>query len=346
MGQSLWSAAFIAKAFQTGQFSCRHKVLVQTSEHQPLKSQQASLSSPVTSAAVSNAVAAIGRNPLVSEKVGKAGGGDGDEPTPEEQFQVAMYRFSFFMCALSWLAVFNLDFLMTSGIDIIDGSLQVSILRAADVFAGLAACFAPTGSLIGVGVLLKLIGLVAMASSSVDAVEFQTLGKLAGPSCLVLLFAREIYWYGLTARGGLIVGVLTFAYVAFLRCNSVMSGVEQASMVTETMTSDKTFSIAEPLSPIGPPVVISGLGSLQSFVTAFSKVFDPVGEELDEEGEKGFKRSSRDLSESGFPSFKPDLSAWLPPVEKKTESQTSAVDADAKATTPVLKQDQNGGNIK
>lgn len=322
---------------QTDQFQVRHSLFVQTPEHQQLKSRRITLSSRHASAGASTAVAEIRGNPLVSEKKGRAGGGDGDEPTPEEQVQVAVYRLSLFMCALSWLAVFNLDFLMTSGIDIIDGSLQESILRAADFFAGVAACFVPTGSLIGAGVLLKLIGLAAMGSSNLDAVGFQTLGKLAGPTCLVLTFAREIYWYGLTVRGGLIVGALTFAYVALLRYSSLMSGGEPATMMTETLTSEDTFNIADPLSPIGPPVMISGLGSLQLFVTSFSKAFDPVGEELDEEGEKGFKRSSRNLSESGFPSFKPDVSAWLPPADKKTESQTSTTDAEAEVAPPAEK---------
>lgn len=316
-------------------------MLEQTSERQALKSQHIPLRLKVAAAATSTAAADIPRNPLVSDQVGKAGGGNGDEPTPEEQLQVAVYRLSLFVCALSWLAVFNLDFLMTSGVDIIDGSLQVSILKAADAFAGVAACFVPTGSLIGAGALLKLFGLAAIGSSCLDAVEFQALGKLAGPSCLVLIFAREIYWYGLAVRGGLIVGVLTFAYIALLRFNAPMSGVEQTSMVDP---STSTYWACSGTSPIGPPVVISGLGSLQTFVTAFSKAFDPVGEELDEEGEKGFKRSSRDLSESGFPSFKPDLSAWLPPAEKKTESQTT-IDADAEVVTP-MKNDQAGSSIK
>merc|ERR1712039_1126426 len=68
---------------------------------------------------------------------------------------------------------------------------------------------------------------------------------------------------------------------------------------------------------VGPPLLLSWIASTSLTVTAISKLWDPVGEDLDEEGEKWFKRSSRRLNESAFPSFNPDLSAWLPPVEQR-----------------------------
>ena len=90
--------------------------------------------------------------------------------------------------AIAWSAVFLLDFFMTSGVDIIDGSIQTSLLRLADFCAGIAACAVPIGSFTGAGVVLKATG-IAAASPGVGQ-----LAALAGSACFVLIFAREIVW--------------------------------------------------------------------------------------------------------------------------------------------------------
>ena len=82
--------------------------------------------------------------------------------------------------ALCWTLVYHLDFLMTSGISIIDGSIQASFhgrngtilstwffckasaLALADVAAALAVLFVPLGSRLLAAVVFRLLGLSAL----------------------------------------------------------------------------------------------------------------------------------------------------------------------------------------
>mmetsp|Transcript_95171 Transcript_95171/g.268945 ORF Transcript_95171/g.268945 Transcript_95171/m.268945 type:complete len:372 (+) Transcript_95171:69-1184(+) len=311
-------AGFIARHPQAGLRTSHGSISPRLLSHRVPRGDEARI---VTAASASIA-AEMGGNPLITDKKGRAGGdGDGDGPTPLQLLQVVVYRFALIVAALCWSTVVTLDFFMTSGIDMIDGSVQASCLNAGDFCAGVAACAVPTGSLIGAGALLRLLGLAAIGSTGLSAVGLGALGALAGPACALLILAREIFWYGVVARGGTATGVLAFAAVALLRYTALEPGAAVDG------------SDVAGLSPVGPPVPLGFLASTSLFNTAFSKLFDPVGEDLDEEGEKWFKRSSRDLTESGFPSFKPDLSPWLPPVNL-SDSRGPAEDSEGAAVPP------------
>ncbi|CAE8735619.1 unnamed protein product [Polarella glacialis] len=176
-------------------------------------------------------------------KAGKAGGGGGGGPTPGERLQVLSYRIAFFLAACSWAVTYTLDFLMTSGVNIIDPGMQKAALEAGDLCAGVAALAAPTGSLLVFGAALKLFGISTVACTLLGATGAAKVGSLLGPACVVLLCAREIYWFGLSSRTDAVLALLMFITVTILRGNLVLTGIglEAGAALTGTNARDVTL---------------------------------------------------------------------------------------------------------
>lgn len=239
-------------------------------------------------------------NVLVGKK-GRAGGGGDGGPTPAEQLQVTVYRATLIAAAIGWWIAYTLDFFMTSGISIIDGSIQASALQVADVCAGIAAMTAPTGSAVAAGYLLKLLG-AAAASGALGAIGPGALATAAGPACVVLICAREIFWFGLAYKLDAAVGVLVFTAIALLRATAGAAPGGAMPPVPPPLPPDALEAplldigdISGEVLPVGPPVPLAFVASVSLTVVAFSKVFEPIGEDLDEDGEQWAKRSSRPL---------------------------------------------------
>lgn len=223
---------------------------------------------------------------------GEGGEGGKDEELREphsgvEQAQVLVYRLSLIIAAVCWVLSYTLDFFMTGGIDSIDGNLQAMLLATADVSAGVAALLAPTGSRVLVGALLKGLGFAALAAAflgvaSPGGAESVGPGALAGPACIVLICAREIYWFGLGYKVDAAWALASFTLVLLLRASAspALGGAAPAVLVATEAT------------PVGPPIPLSFISTASLFVLAFGKIFEPVGEDLDEEGEQWAKRSS------------------------------------------------------
>lgn len=274
--------------------------------------------SPAKSLRNAVATADLPGNPLISEKKGRAGGGgDGDEPTPLETLQVLIYRGTLIVVAGNLYQLLTLDFF--GSVDP-SGSQQLACMQQADLFSGAAAFVAPSGSLIGLGLVLRAFGLAAMASKGFTFLGLGLLGKVAGPVCLLLILAREIYWYGVEFRGGLVLAIPAFAAIAVLRSQeSPLPGNLEAIDYGTSYSSADLPQMVEP-HEVGPPLPLSFLTATVIFTVAVSKVFDPIALDLDEEGNMFTKKSSRDLKESGFPNFQPDLSEWLPPATAPEDS--------------------------
>lgn len=271
----------------------------------------------VALSAASATVAARSEPPLpLTGKVGKAGGDDGDGPTPAEQVQVVSYRLAIIFIALSWWAAYTLDFFMVSGINFIDPGLQKSILEFADLCAGLAALTVPTGSALLAGVLLRILGISAIASVLLGATGAAKAGSLLGPACVMLVCAREVFWFGLASKADAALTVLLFVVVTALRATLVVDGIAPQASTSNTGTNGRDITLLRDnelqwlsrwqelelppyegsVPPVGPPLLVSFLISSSTSVLAFSKVVRPIGEDLDEEGEQFFKRSSGSLT--------------------------------------------------
>jgi len=202
-----------------------------------------------------------------------------------DTLQVVVYRLALVVAASAWFAVYSLDFFMTSGIDIIDGSVQASALSLFDLCAGVAALLAPTGSLVLAGAVLRAVGATALFGIALSATGAGSAGSLLGPACIILVFAREIYWFGIWYKSDCLVGILVFAGVFFLRLSALDQGM-----------GDVLSSVDGGVAPVGPPVPLSFIGATSMFVSGVGKLFEPLGEDLDEEGEQWAKRSSTPLN--------------------------------------------------
>ncbi|CAE8613456.1 unnamed protein product [Polarella glacialis] len=258
-------------------------------------------------------------------KAGKAGGGGGGGPTPGERLQVLSYRIAFFLAACNWAVTYTLDFLMTSGVNIIDPGMQKAALEAGDLCAGVAALAAPTGSLLVFGAALKLFGISTVACTLLGATGAAKVGSLLGPACVVLLCAREIYWFGLSSRTDAVLALLMFITVTILRGNLVLTGIglEAGAALTGTNARDVTLLRENELQwlsrwqelelppytgsvpPVGPPLVVSFLTSATIQVLSFGKLVIPIRDDLNEGGEKPLTPLGEDeVSESKF--YKPE----------------------------------------
>jgi len=255
--------------------------------------------------------------PNLKGKLGKAGGGGSGGPTPAEQLQVFLYRCFLVFAALSCWAVYGLDFFMTSGVDLIDPGWQKSALEFGDLTAGLAALVVPTGSLILVSILLKALGTVTVISVLVGSSGAAKVGSLFGPLCCLLLCGREIYWFGLSYKLDASFSAALWIAVLVLRGSLVTNGIESQPMSanTSTGTDGRDLSLLRenelqwlsrwqelelpPYSgsvpPVGPPLVVSVPLSASMSVLALGKLFQPISEDLDEEGQQFMKRSSLGL---------------------------------------------------
>lgn len=219
------------------------------------------------------------------------GGNDEDVREPHSGFelaQVLVYRLSLIVAGVCWVLSYTLDFFMTGGIDSIDGNLQAMLLATADISAGVAALLAPTGSRVLAGALLKALGFAALAASflgvaSPGGAEGVGPGAVAGPACIILICAREIYWFGLAYKVDGAWALASFTLVLLLRASAspALGGAAAAVLVA-----------TEEATPVGPPIPLSFVTTASLFVLAFGKIFEPVGEDLDEEGEQWAKRSS------------------------------------------------------
>lgn len=203
---------------------------------------------------------------------------------------------------------------MTSGITIIDGSTQTLALTLADVSAGMAALAVPTGSALLAGALLRLLGASAIGATALGFAVPGMFGSVLGPACLVVIAAREIFWFGLAYKADAACAVLIFLAVALLRTSVVAEPVGPSTKLAELSPVvspapegrgsnldlanryvEALATIPGEVQPIGPPVPLSFVASVSLTTLSFGKVFEPIGEDLDEEGEQWAKRSSRSL---------------------------------------------------
>eukprot|EP00929_Paragymnodinium_shiwhaense_P027873 TRINITY_DN16264_c0_g1_i1.p1 TRINITY_DN16264_c0_g1~~TRINITY_DN16264_c0_g1_i1.p1 ORF type:complete len:338 (-),score=71.97 TRINITY_DN16264_c0_g1_i1:28-1041(-) len=226
---------------------------------------------------------------LVAEKRKSRRGGGGGGPSPQDQAQVVVYRLALILTALSWGACYTLDFFMTSGVALIDGSWQAAALRSADVFAAVAALAAPMGSTVLAEACLRLAGGATLLAAAIGLNAPGLVASVAGPICIVLVAAREIYWFGLSFKGDAAAAVAAYSIIAALRLASALDETRAAAPVAAELAA------MEEVQPIGPPVALSFGASLSLNVMSFGKLFEPLGEDLDEEGEQWAKASSRSL---------------------------------------------------
>lgn len=191
------------------------------------------------------------------------------------QAQVLIYRFALLGVSLGWGLAYNLSFLASSGLQVDDGSIQAMALAAADASAGLAASVVPVGSAFLAGVLLRLLGVSTIAAAIVNAGQ-GGLPAVAGPACMVMLCAREIFWFGVGYKLDALLAAAIFSVVLVFR----VSAAQGSALPLEAM------SAFEPLS---------AWGALSGGVLAFGKFFTPLGDDLEEEGQLWSKVSSRPL---------------------------------------------------
>ncbi|CAE7893334.1 unnamed protein product [Symbiodinium necroappetens] len=200
-------------------------------------------------------------DPFVSGKPGRAGGGGDGGPTPQEQAQVIVYRAALATTALCWCLTYTLDFFMTSGISVIDGSIQAAALAVADVSGSIAAIAAPTGSRLVAGVLLRLLGSITLALAVLGLSAPGMVGAVAGPCCLVLVCAREIFWFGWSYKVDAIFSLILFAGVAGLRFAASSVSTSEAlapdTPVFESWDQMPTVPTLFDVRPVGPPLLVS-----------------------------------------------------------------------------------------
>lgn len=221
------------------------------------------------------------------DAIKKGGGGGGKPPLPPEwQARVMAYRVALLVCLVSWMTVYTLDFFMTTGIDIIDGSIQAAGLQVADLAAALAAMLVPVGSADLAGFLLRAAGSFTTLVFFLGGAALGPLASLGGPLCLTLIYAREIYWFGVSYKLGLVFGIAAQAFVLFQRFTTVLQheGLARDMQLQE--------------GPVGPPLPLSFVCTATLFVLAASKVLEPLGEDMEEEGEAWGKTYSRPLYET------------------------------------------------
>eukprot|EP00439_Symbiodinium_sp_Y106_P057164 s3681_g8.t1 len=190
-------------------------------------------------------------DPFVSGKPGRAGGGGDGGPTPQERVQVIVYRAALATTALCWCLTYTLDFFMTSGI-------SAAALAVADVSASIAAIAAPTGSRLVAGVLLRLLGSATLALAALGLSAPGMVGAAAGPCCLVLVCAREIFWFGWSYKVDAIFSLILFAGVAGLRFAASSVSTSEAlapeTPVFESWDQMPTVPTLFDVRPVGPPV--------------------------------------------------------------------------------------------
>eukprot|EP00435_Cladocopium_sp_Y103_P033694 s2932_g8.t1 len=206
-------------------------------------------------------------------KPGRAGGGGGG-PTPEEKLQVLLYRVALAVTAVCWTLVYTLDFFMTSGISIIDGSVQAAALVLADVSAAVALLAAPTGSRLVAGLAFRLLGFSTLLLVALGMTK--GLGAVPGPLCVVLICAREIFWFGWFYKVDAIWGALCFALVLAWRlalANESTSEVLAPELpVFESWEDMPKVPTLFDVRPVGPPVPLSFACWISLSVTALSGI--------------------------------------------------------------------------
>lgn len=200
--------------------------------------------SHLTASAAAAAAAPQFESPLLGlkGKTGKAGGDDGGDPTPAERLQVVLYRVALMLMALSWISTYILDFFMTTAVPI-DPGMQKSTLEFADFCAGFAALVVPTGSFLILGVVLKLVGMSSIACVVLGATGAAKVGSLAGPVCVILTCAREIYWFGLANKIDAASTLLLFLVVLALRSSFVYTGIDLEAGRADTGTNARDITL-------------------------------------------------------------------------------------------------------
>eukprot|EP00971_Amphidinium_carterae_P251431 4990863-Amphidinium_carterae.1 len=98
---------------------------------------------------------------------------------------------------------------------------------------------------------------------------------------MVLVCAREIFWFGLAYKVDAAIALLAHSAVLLLRMSLAVSPSSLGTLLED--------------GAVGPPLPLSFVAALSSSVLAASKLFETVGEDLDEEGERWRKPSSRSL---------------------------------------------------
>ncbi|CAJ1426716.1 unnamed protein product [Effrenium voratum] len=205
---------------------------------------------------------------------------------------------------MCWVVVWALDFLTTSGIDL-SGSTQVAAMGLADAGAGVAALVAPCGSRLALGVTLRLLGLCTLAAVALGLTGPGSPGALAGPCCLVLVCAREIFWHGWFYKVDALWGALCFSGLAALRLAALSQSTSEALApevpAFETWDEMPKFPALFDVRPVGPPLLLSFGCWISLSVLALGKFLEPIGEDLDEAGERWSKRSSRSFYDDEEP---------------------------------------------
>lgn len=250
--------------------------------------------------------------PLFSTAKKGSGGGQGGGPSDLQKLQVLVYRLAFFASATAYLAAFVLDFLGgnligwsvitpdTAGAAALDSQVAdyaKTALRLGDLAIGVAALAVPMGSLVAGRVLLWLLGFLTVAVAALGASAPGMPGALIGPVCVGLILAREIYWFGLDFKVDAALGLLLFSGIVAIRISDVMMPSNSiGAQVPERLATEEDLvygiAAATETTALGPPLPLSALSSSMLLLSSFGKLFESIGEDIDEEGNQWQKRSS------------------------------------------------------
>jgi len=239
------------------------------------------------------------------------GGGPGGGPSELQKVQVIVYRSALILSALAYFAAFFLDFLggniigwsqiipTTAGAAAADSqvaSYVITASRVADILAAVAALAVPMGSLLIGRITLTLLGALSVGVAAFGLGGPGTLGAAAGPVCIMMILAREVYWFGLSFKVDAALGILLFAAVAILRSSA---GAESSSgLAPDALTREEDLYLGiaaatdDAVTAMGPPLPLEGLSATVLLLVSFGKLLASIGEDVDEEGEQWQKSST------------------------------------------------------
>merc|ERR1712110_594410 len=111
-----------------------------------------------------------------------------------------------------------------------------------------------------------------------------SLGSLLGPACVVLVCAREMYWFGVREKGSAATCCVLFLLVALFRATAIL---DPGSTLLNPVDDGEDFSwIQRGIPCIGPPLLLSFPTTLSLSGLAFGKVLlEALTDDLNEEGD-------------------------------------------------------------
>jgi len=141
-----------------------------------------------------------------------------------------------------------------------------------------------------------------MACALLGATNAADGGSLLGPLCVVLVCAREVYWFGLESRVDAVGTMICFAVVLALRGDLVRTGIDYDAGNASTGTNARDVSTLREnelqwlnrwqelqlppytgsVPPVGPALPLSFILSATTGVLACAKAIDPIPDDLNE----------------------------------------------------------------